>query len=175
MDARQFDALTRALSQPLSRRAALAASLVGLLSAAGGPGISAKTGGKGKKRRHRRNGSKPAPTCRDGKRNGSETDVDCGGRCQRCVNGQSCRGQDDCDSGLCVSGVCQACVEDTDCGIDAAGHCRCDTVDRQTQQQVCNNAAGGPSVENCDNCPPGTNCHRVDLGEYICRTFCGAP
>jgi hypothetical protein len=177
VDAEHFDTLVRTLSHPVSRRVALGASLAGVLGTSGAPDASATSGGKGpaRKRPRRRKGKSRAPTCRDGKQNGGETDVDCGGSCPRCVNGQRCRGQDDCDSGLCVSGVCRACVADTDCGIDAAGPCRCDTADRQTQQRVCNNALGGPSVSNRDDCPEGTNCHRVDLGEWVCRTFCGVP
>ncbi len=177
MDTRHFDALTRALFRPVSRRTVLGVLLAGLPTAVAGAdaaGGKGGTGGGGKKRQRRGRGSS-APTCHDRVRNGTETDVDCGGGCPRCPNGKLCRGQDDCESGLCVSGVCRACVVDTDCGIDAAGPCRCDTVDRETQQEVCNNALGGPSVADCGDCPEGTNCHRVDLGEWVCRSFCGAP
>ena len=179
MDSERFDLFARAFSRPASRRRLVGAGFATVLTARGRNGLATKSHGKAKKkqRHHRRKeGTGPvASRCADRTRNGDETDVDCGGSCPRCVNGQTCRGQDDCDSGLCVSGVCRACVVDADCGIDAAGTCRCDTVDRETQQRVCNNALGGPSVASCDDCPEGTNCHRVGLGEWVCRTFCGVP
>ncbi len=46
-------------------------------------------------------------TCSDTVKNGSETDVDCGGSCgATCANGQSCLLNGDCLSGNCSSGVC---------------------------------------------------------------------
>ncbi|CAN90920.1 putative exported peptidase / protease [Sorangium cellulosum So ce56] len=49
-----------------------------------------------------------APTCTDGVKNGTETDVDCGGTCTAdCANGQACVTGADCTSLSCVAGVCQ--------------------------------------------------------------------
>jgi len=46
-------------------------------------------------------------TCSDGVKNGSETDVDCGGgTCAACANGRSCSVATDCTSGTCTGGVC---------------------------------------------------------------------
>jgi hypothetical protein len=46
-------------------------------------------------------------TCTDTVKNGSETDVDCGGSCgATCANGKSCLVNGDCVSGNCSSGVC---------------------------------------------------------------------
>src|SRR5688572_26541007 len=47
-----------------------------------------------------------APTCSDGIRNGSESDVDCGGTCSKCGTGRMCGGAGDCGSGVCAQGVC---------------------------------------------------------------------
>src|SRR5262249_41008150 len=48
-------------------------------------------------------------TCTDTFKNGSETDVDCGGSCTtKCANGKVCVVNADCQSGNCVSGVCSA-------------------------------------------------------------------
>jgi len=48
-------------------------------------------------------------TCTDTFKNGSETDVDCGGSCTtKCANGKTCAINADCQSGNCVSGVCSA-------------------------------------------------------------------
>jgi hypothetical protein len=43
----------------------------------------------------------------DGKKNGNENDVDCGGSCTDCATGQDCTVADDCESGVCAAGdVC---------------------------------------------------------------------
>jgi len=48
-------------------------------------------------------------SCTDTFKNGSETDVDCGGSCTtKCANGKICAINADCQSGNCVSGVCSA-------------------------------------------------------------------
>jgi hypothetical protein len=47
------------------------------------------------------------PLCEDGRQDGSETDVDCGGPdCPRCDGKRACRGDADCDSGVCGVGTC---------------------------------------------------------------------
>ncbi len=53
-------------------------------------------------------------TCTDGKKNGNETDVDCGGPiCPACADGKTCKNGTDCSSGVCAVGFCQApsCVD----------------------------------------------------------------
>jgi hypothetical protein len=83
-----------------------------------------------------------APTCTDLVRNGSETDVDCGGgTCPLCADGRMCiLGSRDCASGVCIGGICRApsCVPpdgvrngtetDVDCGGTSCP--RCDTDKR---------------------------------------------
>lgn len=75
-----------------------------------------------------------APTCTDGQRNGTETDVDCGGSCPRCGMGRTCGGPTDCADPLtCVGGGCYAvsCADgvqngmetDTDCGGSSCPRC----------------------------------------------------
>jgi hypothetical protein len=49
-----------------------------------------------------------AASCADGTKNGSETDIDCGGgKCAPCAVGKTCLSAADCQSGLCTAGVCQ--------------------------------------------------------------------
>jgi hypothetical protein len=66
-------------------------------------------------------------SCTDGRRDGNETGVDCGGSdpsCNRCPNGSACNQGSDCASTSCVAGVCSACGDgaldgsesDVDCG-----------------------------------------------------------
>ena len=46
----------------------------------------------------------------DGIRNGTETDIDCGGTgCHQCQPGQGCTGHNDCVSQSCTNGVCDNC------------------------------------------------------------------
>jgi hypothetical protein len=70
-------------------------------------------------------GDAPSP-CLDGKKNGTETDVDCGGTCSRCDDGKACTLGADCTSNTCTAGVCAqpTCTDkakdgketDVDCG-----------------------------------------------------------
>ncbi|MBM3204546.1 hypothetical protein FJZ48_01015 [Candidatus Uhrbacteria bacterium] len=45
-------------------------------------------------------------TCNDGFQNQNESDVDCGGVCNPCVNGRSCNSNADCASNRCLNGTC---------------------------------------------------------------------
>ena len=48
-------------------------------------------------------------TCDDNVRNGSETDVDCGGSCAVCADGATCLADSDCSSQVCGEGLtCEA-------------------------------------------------------------------
>ena len=46
------------------------------------------------------------PTCGDGVQNGNETDVDCGGACEKCNTGRTCKTGADCREGTCFAGTC---------------------------------------------------------------------
>jgi hypothetical protein len=49
------------------------------------------------------NGCTLVPLCSDGCKEGSESDVDCGGMlCPKCISGQRCKIDADCDSGMCT-------------------------------------------------------------------------
>jgi hypothetical protein len=84
------------------------------------------------------------PTCSDGRQDGSETDVDCGGSCEPCATGAACASGDDCTTRSCQGMVCKptSCSDgvvngdetDRDCG----GAChRCDTGKACTLTQDC--------------------------------------
>lgn len=53
----------------------------------------------------------PEPTCNDNELNQDETAVDCGGSCAPCADGLACERDDDCESGDCTAGQCQALPE----------------------------------------------------------------
>src|SRR6187200_355580 len=123
MDAARFDNLLRAWQARHSRRG-LAGLLTGL--ALGGSlvlGEQFDATAKHKKKHKKKHGGAPpvppppppaspppppsGPTCTDGLKNGSETDVDCGGGlCPRCADGKVCQLPNDCSSGTCTGGRC---------------------------------------------------------------------
>ena len=73
-------------------------------------------------------------SCTDKKKNGSETDIDCGGKdCSACADGKACLAKTDCKSGVCTSNTCAApsCSDgvkngdetDVDCGGSCTTKC----------------------------------------------------
>ncbi|MFO0762686.1 MAG: hypothetical protein U0359_39980, partial [Byssovorax sp.] len=72
--------------------------------------------------------------CNDGITNGTETDIDCGGKCAaqglRCDGGKKCKAPDDCASLVCKIGVCQppTCTDGVqngnETGMDCGGVCK---------------------------------------------------
>ncbi len=77
-------------------------------------------------------GSCVAASCGDMVKNGTESDVDCGGTCTPCSPGQKCVGASDCLGGFCAGGFCQATCSDTlkdnaetdvDCGGPSCAGC----------------------------------------------------
>ncbi|MCB9557082.1 MAG: hypothetical protein H6707_13325 [Deltaproteobacteria bacterium] len=68
--------------------------------------------------------------CQNGQRDGSETDVDCGGQdCAPCVDGKTCASADDCQSRrcgnlICTTAACDDGLEDGDeTDVDCGGSC----------------------------------------------------
>lgn len=79
------------------------------------------------------------PRCDDGMRNGSESDVDCGGACAtKCLDGQTCQNGSDCRGGICEGQVCKS----PTCS------------DGQKNQGECDADCGGP----CSKCANGRTC-----------------
>jgi hypothetical protein len=80
----------------------------------------------------------PADACRDRVRDGTETDVDCGGTCQPCQAGASCAAPNDCQTNACDTGRCRApsCTDGMRDGFESDVDCG----------------------DNCAKCPPGRAC-----------------
>ncbi|MBI4705981.1 MAG: SBBP repeat-containing protein [Deltaproteobacteria bacterium] len=81
--------------------------------------------------------------CADGAKNGSETDVDCGGGCPACADGKKCKLAADCTSGFCEGGKCKKRPNGEPCAAPAecqSGHC--------TDGLCCDKACAGP----CEAC-----------------------
>lgn len=57
------------------------------------------------------------PSCDDQLKNQDESDVDCGGGCTPCLEGQTCNAASDCATMACIAGTCVAasCLVDADC------------------------------------------------------------
>ncbi len=126
--------------------------------------------------------------CRDGTKNGSETDVDCGGTtCAPCKLLQQCGSTSDCAEGACRQGVCQAVTcengakdgpeTDVDCGGSncipcAAGKACLAAKDCQTEYcdatQVCVVPTCTDTVKNQDESDTdcgGSHCSPCDVGK----------
>jgi hypothetical protein len=117
----------------------------------------------------------PGQTCSDGIKNGTETDVDCGGStCPRCAIGKTCTSRNDCASARCAGGTCQTCTDpNTDCGTDTGGGmCACrESVagPRICTKITCRFLMGGT----CASCVAGEQC-TVAGGGIECCLPCGA-
>jgi Ca2+-binding EF-hand superfamily protein len=66
-------------------------------------------------------------TCKDSKKSGNETDIDCGGACSAfgklCGDGKQCKSGADCASNLCVGAVCVSCSNKRQDGDETAVDC----------------------------------------------------
>jgi len=99
------------------------------------------------------------PKCDDQIRNGSETDVDCGGNCRPCSTGHPCHKGADCESGtcadLCVPPPCENGVQDgTETDVDCGG-------------DACRKCAGGRRCQADRDCFGG----RCDAASQTCRSL----
>ena len=170
MDADRFAAVLRALAEEPSRRGILrvlgGGALAGLLGLADASARRKKRRGRKKKGGKRRK----KPTCTDKRKNGHETDVDCGGSCPRCVNDKACATSNDCLSGRCLEGTCQPCTATAQCGVDPDfGECACEQSANGTS--VCNPPGDQVEVASCAACPSNTNCF-AGFGGFVCIAAC---
>jgi len=107
----------------------------------------------------------PAATCTDTVKNGSESDVDCGGPvCPRCAVGKACLGAADCSTSLCVNNVCTTCASGqcpSGCSCTTAGTggicVSIDFVDRTV----------------CADCPRYSYCFTISPTTVSCYPPCG--
>ena len=161
------------------------AFLVGSLIVAGGcgggggsPDLGAELGAS--LDANRANADLSASTCGNGKKDGRESDVDCGGPdCSPCAVGGACKFGSDCRGGLCIANKCSgpSCTDhvkngdetDVDCGgaCPACGTGRACAVTSDCQSALCTNlicAAPGCS----DKVKNGTETD-VDCGGGACE------
>jgi hypothetical protein len=113
------------------------------------------------------------PGCGDGIHNGLETDVDCGGDCGACGDGQTCNDAIDCISEVCVSSACQtpACddgvVNGDESSVDCGGSCATDCG-------VCERCVGD---DDCDTtlCLDTLCAPTITVLSAVYASNCGAP
>nr|PZN15303.1 MAG: hypothetical protein DIU78_25730 [Pseudomonadota bacterium] len=104
--------------------------------------------------------------CGDGLKNGSETDVDCGGSCStKCDTGQGCAVAADCVSNNCT-------------GPQGSRTCAAPTCDDGIRNQGETDVdCGGPNCQDCAdgrNCSAGSDCTSGVCGGGICQVpTCG--
>ncbi|MBV1857586.1 MAG: hypothetical protein KUG77_04180, partial [Nannocystaceae bacterium] len=124
-----------------------------------------------------------AAACDDELHNGTETDIDCGGDCDACVDGAGCTMNDDCvslacdeDAGLCVGPTCDdgnlgEGETDIDCGGD-----NCDACDdgagcienNDCASGACNEGAGVCVAATCDDGKLAVGETDIDCGGPTC-------
>jgi hypothetical protein len=151
----------------------------------------------------------PPAQCLDNSKDGSETDVDCGGgTCPACANGKTCSVQSDCQSGTCMNGRCASppaqcldsmkdgsetdvdcgggtcpacvsgkmCVKGTDCQSGTCSGGRCVSPPAQCLDNVKDGSetdvdCGGGSCPACANgkmCLGGGDCVSTQCSSGIC-------
>lgn len=142
------------------------------------------------------------PSCDDGERNLTESDVDCGGECDECEVGKRCKVGEDCETLVCNDGRCAAatCTDrrknqgelDVDCGgpcglCEVGQHCvlniDCLQPDEIESRAVCNddefceldcNTGTGDCDERAKNgCESNLNSDVENCGE--CDNECDMP
>jgi len=95
-------------------------------------------------------------TCTDGAKNGSETDVDCGGSCPKCVTGKACGSATDCVTASCTAGVCAA----------QPTSCRDGTKNASETDVDCGGAC--PKCANGKACGGATDCASGTCARGVC-------
>jgi Cellulose binding domain len=118
-------------------------------------------------------------SCTDQIKNGTETDVDCGGGCSQCKVGQGCVLATDCENGVCTGGYCQpaGCGDghqngtetDLDCGGMSCAPCpdgdQC-VLPTDCQSRVCTGGKCQPSQ--CNDMIKNGLESDVDCGGGVC-------
>ena len=112
------------------------------------------------------------PSCTDQVKNGSESDVDCGGTCPtKCADGQACNKATDCANGWCNSGKCAtpSCTDSiqngTETGKDCGGNCAasCATSYDSNCKQCSDNSG----------CTGASDCKSLNCASNVCAAPSG--
>ena len=97
-------------------------------------------------------------TCNNGRQDGDETHLDCGGSCSPCPDGAGCTVKEDCESGVCTNESCMipTCSDGVKNGREAGVDC---------------------GTISCPRCEPGQGCRTgADCKSGVCWSgTCEAP
>jgi hypothetical protein len=120
--------------------------------------------------------------CNDGKKDGTETDVDCGGAsCPRCAQGWACTVESDCASGRCVDGVCCATTCSTCEACDLPGSVgTCQPVVAGTTTAVCTAGKACDGAGHCKlgvgkTCASSSDCAGTTCVDNVCCQTASCP
>jgi hypothetical protein len=108
------------------------------------------------------------PQCKDGMKNGDETDVDCGGTCtNRCPDDKACV-----QHGDCASGACSPCTK-AGCTGSVCSMPRCD--DHVANGTETDTDCGGSCIDKCADgkeCSAGSDCTSTFCSKGVCVAQC---
>lgn len=129
----------------------------GATSTTGDPVMTSTSAEAGESSSSSSSGEPPPPSCDDGIQNQKESDLDCGGPCPACPQGQACNDNDDCETKACDAGICVVpnCLADQDCaaldGLCVRGAC---------EDFICKAVPGdeGAPCEDNDPCSVSSTC-----------------
>jgi hypothetical protein len=203
MDAERFDTLARSLTCGGSRRHALTGLVAGALGLLGAraeetaahdlKATCKKKSGEAKKKclkKAKRHAAERAsqtlppppppagPTCSDNAKNGTESDVDCGGgTCPRCLNTKRCTGPNDCATAYCASGTCQFCpTQGAACGTAGSTTCTCQYRGFSNERFCINPDKIRGTCGTGGTCPSNEVCVLGGItATAFCVALCGAP
>lgn len=94
------------------------------------------------------------PSCFDAEKNGSETDVDCGGDCAACANEKACTAPTECASGDCFQGTCR---READCQAET-DDAFCARLGRTCGAHAGLDSCGDRRTVDCGPCPEQVDC-----------------
>ena len=117
-------------------------------------------------------------SCNDHIQNGDETDVDCGGSCDKCDNDMKCSSNTDCESDYCDNGLCKKfdpCADGVISGdesdVDCGGSCQ-KCTDGNSCQSAQDCSSGFCDANTCTSCSDGIK--NGDESDIDCGGRCGA-
>ena len=125
--------------------------------------------------------------CMNGRQDGSETDLDCGGSCSPCATGKTCKLDPDCTTGACdalsLTCVASPCADhrtdgdesDVDCGGSCPTPCALDqgcVADADCITNACDGVSHTCVVDQCADHRPDGDETDADCGGLICTTRC---
>ena len=120
--------------------------------------------------------TKACVSCKDGTKNGNETDIDCGGStvCNACADGKSCENNSDCTSGvcsttdfICLAAVAASCTDGETNGDETDVDCGGGTCPTCGQERLCKKNADCKSGLCKDGYCKGDDCLSATAGTIV--------